>query len=145
MGLFLNRVERGRMNAYLRMAADKFNLKDWTVRFDPLDPDDDDADAEIHTLENQHAHVRFCRHFMSYSLMYQRLVIAHELSHLPMTRAEDIVRALRELLPPKTYEYVFATYADAEEQSVEWTARLLAPQLPLPRIRTKSSRKKKET
>lgn len=89
------------------------------------------ADIEVHD-QRRTADLRIARDFFAQSPERQRLILAHELSHVISSRLDRVIENLEEPLGKIGYALLEPNFIDATERMVEHFARLIARELPLP-------------
>jgi hypothetical protein len=89
------------------------------------------ADIEVHD-QRRTADLRIARDFFTQSPERQRLILAHELSHVISSRLDRVFENLEEPLGKIGYALLEPNYLDATERMVEHFARLIARELPTP-------------
>lgn len=122
------------VQAYLRSAADRLGLSHWSIEVEAAPLEEEGIEAQVEPGECQHATVRLPMSFFERPANEQRLVLAHELCHLHLARAAEVVMVASEDMHPAAFRVWARSYDQAEEQAVEAFARVLAPSLPLPRF-----------
>ena len=120
------------IESYLADALILLELQDWEITVSREAADiTSHADIEVHD-QRRTADLRIARDFFAQSPERQRLILAHELSHIISARLDRIIENLEEPLGKIGYALLEPNFIDATERMVEHFARLIARELPLP-------------
>lgn len=106
-------------------------LSSWIVTVTNEPPPEPDCIAYINHSEQQNATLFVAPDFWTAGPERQRLIIAHELCHLPLFRLGDLF----DTLPPKIKSILDHMYDCINEETTERFARMVAPRLPLPQLK----------
>jgi hypothetical protein len=120
------------IESYLAEALVLLELQDWEITVSREAADiTAHADIEVHD-QRRTADLRIARDFFTQSPERQRLILAHELSHVITSRLDRVMENLEEPLGKIAYAILEPNFIDATERMVEHFARLIARELPLP-------------
>jgi len=120
------------IEAYISDALVTLELQDWEVSISREAADiTAHADIEVHD-QRRTADLRIARDFFAQSPERQRLILAHELSHIISARLDRVIENLEEPLGKIGYALLEPNFIDATERMVEHFARLIARELPIP-------------
>ncbi len=120
------------IEAYIADALVTLELRDWEVTVSREAADiTSHADIEVHD-QRRTADLRIARDFFTQSPERQRLILAHELSHIISARLDRVIENLEEPLGKIGYALLEPNFIDATERMVEHFARLIARDLPIP-------------
>ena len=120
------------IEAYIADALITLELRDWEVTVSREAADiTSHADIEVHD-QRRTAALRIARDFFTQSPERQRLILAHELSHIISARLDRVIENLEEPLGKIGYALLEPNFIDATERMVEHFARLIARELPIP-------------
>lgn len=120
------------IEAYIADALVTLELQDWEITVSREAADiTAHADIEVHD-QRRTADLRIARDFFAQSPERQRLILAHELSHVISSRLDRVIENLEEPLGKIGYALLEPNYIDATERMVEHFARLIARELPIP-------------
>jgi len=120
------------IEAYLADALVILELQDWEITVSREAADvTSHADIEVHD-QRRTADLRIARDFFAQSPERQRLILAHELSHIISARLDRVIENLEEPLGKIGYALLEPNFIDATERMVEHFARLIARELPIP-------------
>lgn len=132
------RVDPDRLLAlglYVRRAADRLELRDWTFLLSPDPPDaegDDDVRASVLPLATrQIATIKVCDAFDELPERQARVAIAHELAHCHTNRIVQCAEAsLKDELAGAARHVLWENMNLAEERAVDALSEALAQLLP---------------
>lgn len=110
---------------YLRVLADKMELRDWWVRLSPKRACDAALASACCTDGRKRITVYLGKNFFKQTREEQRLSLVHELTHAHFGSMHN---PLMDTLHKKTH----ALYINAFEYGIDAVAILIAPSLPLP-------------
>lgn len=120
------------IEAYIADALVTLELQDWEITVSREAADiTSHADIEVHD-QRRTADLRIARDFFAQSPERQRLILAHELSHIISARLDRVIENLEEPLGKIGYALLEPNFIDATERMVEHFARLIARELPIP-------------
>ena len=120
------------IEAYLADALVILELQDWEITVSREAADiASHADIEVHD-QRRTADLRIARDFFTQTPERQRLILAHELSHIISARLDRVIENLEEPLGKIGYALLEPNFIDATERMVEHFARLIARELPIP-------------
>lgn len=120
------------IEAYIADALITLELQDWEITVSREAADiTAHADIEVHD-QRRTADLRIARDFFAQSPERQRLILAHELSHVISSRLDRVIENLEEPLGKIGYALLEPNFIDATERMVEHFARLIARELPIP-------------
>lgn len=122
------------LEAWIADAIPLLGLEAWEITV-LRDAADVTAHADIDPAPQRWtADLRLAHDFFAQSPEKQRLVLTHELIHLVVARADQVVENLEEPLGKIAFGLFEPNYVDASERAVEHLARIIAPFLPLPEL-----------
>ena len=120
------------IEAYIADALVTLELQGWEITVSREAADiTAHADIEVHD-QRRTADLRIARDFFAQSPERQRLILAHELSHIISARLDRVIENLEEPLGKIGYAILEPNFIDATERMVEHFARLIARELPIP-------------
>ncbi len=135
MGALLTPKEFNTLNRYIGDIADRLRLSDWRLMLMYAPCTDDDAWASIEPSPQKHsAEIRVCEGFRDMEPEVQRACIVHELLHLHLVRAENVIRCDlcdTKALSQSHYEQVWYSYVRLMEYGIEDIAQSIAQVFPL--------------
>jgi hypothetical protein len=127
--------EHSILSKYIRDVADKLGLKDWEFELKREPPEDKDAGAEVSPAEGRKfAHILVASDFREYKPKTQANYILHELIHLHLQSACDVIRLdlwENRVLPQTTYDVLCGGFRRQIEYAVDGLATALAPMFPV--------------
>lgn len=128
----MNKRDRKALGEYVRTIADAMELRDWHIDL-MHDPCEDEALASISaTYGRKRASISFNRSFRDLAPDVQRRTVAHELVHLHLEPACDIVKAdLVELLGRPADTVLWLGFKRQIEYGVDALSDAVAKHLPL--------------
>lgn len=125
-------TNRDKAKAYIADAAERLNLKQWTIVVsDNLPPDDAYADVEASTNLWQ-ATIRLSEDFWKEKPESQRRIVAHELIHLHYAGVERLVNQLESSLGSIAFDIVNSIWDVESERGADSLSFPLAEILPIP-------------
>jgi len=125
-------TKRDKAKAYIADAAERLNLKQWTIVVsDNLPPDDAYADVEASTNLWQ-ATIRLSEDFWKEKPESQRRIVAHELIHLHYAGVERLVNQLESSLGSIAFDIVDSIWDVESERGADSLSVPLAEVLPMP-------------
>jgi hypothetical protein len=121
-----------KLEEYVGVLQAHLNLAQWKVSV-VQEASDVEAWADIapHSQADT-ADLRISHDFWGLSQERQRTVLVHELIHLVVSRADQVVENLEEPLGKLAWSVLSSQYEDATERAVEHMAVIVAAFVPLP-------------
>lgn len=117
---------------YLRMLANRMELRDWTVALSAR-PCEDGANAEIDRHRNhKYASISLCVGFDQRSDEDNRLTLVHELIHCHFNDSDALLDEARWQVDKTWLHLLCKNMGTAEERAISTLANIIAPVLPLP-------------
>lgn len=119
---------------WVTKAQGVMTLGQWVVTVSPDNAAEDAwADIEPHH-QALTATLRLGREFFTLSPERQRLVLAHELTHLGLCRVDHMVDTLEDTNGAVWWSAWNPNFENELERAVEWVAVMVAQLLPMPRF-----------
>ncbi len=121
------------LERYVRQVADGLRLRDWTVNVERDAPENPDAGGSVRIIYGRKlAYIRVCSDFASYTPQEQRHTVIHELIHIHLEPACNIVlNDVREYLGRAADDLLWSGFKRSMEYGVDGLADAVAPLLPL--------------
>lgn len=131
----MSREEREALLAYVRLVADRLNLRDWTVRLSEEDaPVEEGVEAIcLTTYGRRTVTVKVAVDFIGRSREEQRATVVHELLHPHLTHVGDTFdHFLFGALAPQVLDVVRRVFQRDLELAVDALTGVIAPTVDLP-------------
>ena len=123
------------LEAYIRDMADRMGLRDWVVDLSKEYPGDDALASVNPTNCRKHAVVRISRYFWTECTSEeQRQTICHELTHLHLINAMDVIRKdlyMAHSISQDTYDVLYQSFKRQIEYGVDGIADEWSKVMPL--------------
>jgi hypothetical protein len=126
-----------RYGRYIRRVADQMMLQAWTFTLMHDPPERDDALAVVEPWDGRKAaRIWLCVDFDTFTPEVQRHTIVHEMLHMHMTGASDVMRLdTCDHLSQAVYDTLMSAFKRQVEYAVDGIADSVSEFFPLPKAR----------
>lgn len=130
----LSKLQHAQLLTYIRLVQGCLNLNEWALTL-KTDHTGTEKEGEIFFDEAYRtACVHVCPTFFKKTKEEQRGIIVHELTHLLMSRVQDIGEDMSAKMGKSERKFIRTQFMNGLEYGVEMSSRLLCHLVPLPQF-----------